>query len=55
MCLYAFIVLVSLVAAYLHLISADTLVAALGIVVGHGTGLFTPAPDGSTVANTKGS
>lgn len=51
MCLYGFTVLACLVGAYLHLVPSDILVAALGLVIGHGTGLFTPAPDGSTIAN----
>lgn len=53
MCLYVFIVIVCFIGAYLHLVSTDTLVAALGIVIGHGAGLFTPAPDGTSVATTK--
>lgn len=53
MCLYAFTVLVCLIGAYLHLVSVDTLTVALGLVLGHGTGLFTPAPDGSTITITK--
>lgn len=46
MCLYAFLVIACMVGAYLHLVSTDTLTAVLGLVVGHGTGLFTPAPTG---------
>ncbi len=48
MSLYAFIVIVCLVGAYLHLVPTDILIAAISIVVGHGTGLFSPAPDGTT-------
>lgn len=45
MCLYCFIIVACMIGAYLHLVSTDTLTAALGLVLGHGTGLFTPAPD----------
>lgn len=52
MCLYAFIVLTCLIGAYFHLVSTDMLTAALALVLGHGTGLFTLPPDGTTT--TKG-
>ena len=48
MVLYVVVLIVCLIGAYLHLVSADTLTTALGLVLGHGIGLFTPAPDGTT-------
>ena len=48
MVLYVTTLLCALIGAYLHIVPSDIVVGLLGLVMGHGTGLFTPAPDGST-------
>lgn len=49
--LYVVVLIIALVGAYLHLVSTDVLTSVIGLVIGHGTGLFTPAPSTDVIKN----
>lgn len=48
MVLYVSVLIAALIGAYLKIVSPDLLASVIGVVIGHGSGLFTPAPDSTS-------